>query len=496
MSEPKITVWHDCYEDQWTGFIIPAAFAHPAKYSKRLIERIYDHLIAEGLLKRGDIVGDCFGGVATGGLVGAYRGLQWYGVELEPKFVGWAQQNIALHRSKLEYMGCPPPKIIQGDSRRFHEIISEVVGVVTSPPYSNISPEKSNSSIDFQKQYETYRASGGDMSFEGFVEVQKKHSGGYGKTDGQISALKDGGVDAVLTSPPFTQGYSGGGGINKNGYTARPDLGPDWVGKRSYQGQGGDRAEGNIETLKEGSVEAVITSPPYSDISAGAGGLNSKPAKHPGQQSGRSTTAASQDTDQKYGKSEGQISRLSGGSVEAVVTSPPWESNCEGVMKASKFKDPEAFAKAQSTKGSGCSVGAKLKSMKLDEERDTYGQTEGSIGNTQKETYWQAMKDVYASVFQAIKPGGVLACVVKDYVKEKQRVCLCDDTCKLLEHVGFTITERIHAMLVKETREADMFEGETVQKKERKSFFRRLHEKKPGAVKIDWEEVLIARKPL
>ena len=53
-------------------------------------------------------------------------------------------------------------------------------------------------------------------------------------------------------------------------------------------------------------------------------------------------------------------------------------------------------------------------------------------------------------------------------------------------------------MLVSRTVHNDMFAagGECVVTKERKSFFRRLHEKKPGAVKIDWEEVIIARKPV
>jgi hypothetical protein len=84
--------------------------------------------------------------------------------------------------------------------------------------------------------------------------------------------------------------------------------------------------------------------------------------------------------------------------------------------------------------------------------------------------------------------------VVKDYVKGGKRVPLCDDTARLLEHCGFTIIERVRAMLVKEERHSDLFDGETVKTTERKSFFRRLHEKRPGAVKINWEEVLFARK--
>ncbi|HOI39035.1 MAG TPA: hypothetical protein PLF11_16880, partial [Bacillota bacterium] len=83
--------------------------------------------------------------------------------------------------------------------------------------------------------------------------------------------------------------------------------------------------------------------------------------------------------------------------------------------------------------------------------------------------------------------------VVKSYVKNKAIVPLPDDTLKLLEHIGFQPVERIHAMLVKEDRKPDLFGGELVQRKERKSFFRRLAESK-GSPRIDYEEVLIVRK--
>ena len=36
--------------------------------------------------------------------------------------------------------------------------------------------------------------------------------------------------------------------------------------------------------------------------------------------------------------------------------------------------------------------------------------------------------------------------------------------------------------------------ADVTKKTERKSFFRRLHERKPGAVRIDWEEVVFVEK--
>ena len=83
--------------------------------------------------------------------------------------------------------------------------------------------------------------------------------------------------------------------------------------------------------------------------------------------------------------------------------------------------------------------------------------------------------------------------ILKDCVKGGKRVPLCKQTLDLLIHLGFKPLERIRAMLVKETTSEGLF-GKITTKKERKSFFRRLAEKK-GSPRIDWEEVLIVRRP-
>ena len=63
----------------------------------------------------------------------------------------------------------------------------------------------------------------------------------------------------------------------------------------------------------------------------------------------------------------------------------------------------------------------------------------------------------------------------------------------MLESLGFEPVERIRAMLVKEDRQPGLFGEDVVKTTERKSFFRRLAEKK-GSPRIDWEEVLMVRK--
>ena len=466
-----VTKWTGCYDSSWKGLITPASFAHPAKFSFGLIERIFNHCLAMGYLKKGDRVGDAFGGIGTGGIVAAYRGLEWVGVELESRFVAFANDNFALHRRHWEHMGLPLPRIIQGDSRCFAE---KVAGVVTSPPYADSIDRPSGIDPDKVKK------PGGPNG--------NTHMDIYGEASGQIGSLKSGQIEAVISSPPYagTSGQ-GGGGINVNGYKPAPGRkwthpcgNPDEVGKRTYQGQGGDRSAGNIETLKEGTVQAVVSSPPYSDIAAGAGGLNTKPAKKPGQQSGRKAESASQDTDQRYGTSTGQISQLKGGSVDGVVSSPPFEG-CGANL-----------GDVGDTPGQRQEISQRSKPR-----TNAYGGANGQIGNESGETYWQAVDAVYRSCFKCIKPGGYLILVLKDYCKAGKRVRLCDDTMRLLEHIGFQPLERIHAMLVTETVENGLF-GDEKTKRQRKSFFRRLYEARlpeNDDRRIDFEEVLICSRP-
>ena len=353
-------VWQGCYDGGWKGFITDASHAHPAKFSRRLIERIYDHLLDRGWIQRGDIVGDCFGGVGTGALVAAYRGLHHISVELEPRFVALAKENIESHRGKLQQLGYPAPIIIQGDSRRFHELIQPTISaIVTSPPYAD-SVNCSKSGIDWTKAKRPERWIHGPNRHA--VQASADHVMKYGEAEGQVGALHSGDLNAIVASPPFTQGYNGGGGINKNGYGIN---GEDKVGARTYQALAGERQPENVEVLNQ-------------------------------------------------------------------------------------------------------------------------------------ETYWLACQTIYCSCLLALRPKGIIALVVKDYCRDGKRVRLCDDTARLLEHCGFTMTERIQAMLVTEREEEDLFEGMKTKRKERKSFFRRLYESKLPAGderRIDYEEVLIAQAP-
>lgn len=349
--------WHDCYSESWKGILSPEAFSHPAKFAYKLLSRLYDHGFSQGYWKKGDLIGDPFGGVACGGVVAAYKGLCWFGVELEPRFVTLAQQSIDDHRRRWEAMGDPLPQIVQGDSRRFAELV-QAAAIVTSPPYAAneksdylLSDDGKTRARDEKRGYKQ-----GHGSFRG--------SETYGNTEGQIGRLrmKEGELDGVLTSPPYAGLRQDGGRIGKEG-------------------------TGGFSSYTDGCTDK-------------------------------------------------------------------WHTQ----------RDPANIGNL------------------------------GDEANVQRETYWQAVATVYQQCYLAIRSGGHLCCVVKDYVKNRTRVSLCDQTMRLLESIGFQPVERIRCWLVKEMKEAGLF-GEMTSKKERKSFFRRLAESK-GSPRIDWEEILIVRRPL
>jgi len=359
------TIWQGCYDDSWKGEIVDEAFAHPAKMARGLVRRIFDHLD----LPRGSVVVDLFGGVGTTGIEAASRGLRFFGVELEEKFVTLARQNFALHRRTWEGFGDPQPVILQGDSRELRKVI------------------------------------------KGYIR----------------------GVDCVVGSPPFQGAHSG-------------------------------------------TVDKTSMVPP-NDGGAFAAAIEND----------------------AYGKTPGQLGNMPAGNVDAVVGSPPWEAGADGVIKKRKFKDPAAFAAKMShadvlqANRHGNTPKSRLAQMERDEQK-IYGDTEGNIGNQTGQTFWTAARDIVRECHAILKPGVLAVWVCKDFIRKGARVPFSDDWRRLCESEGFDLVEWIHASLVKTESHPDLFGGDDIVKTtERKSFFRRLAEKK-GSPAIDHEDVLILRK--
>jgi len=161
--------------------------------------------------------------------------------------------------------------------------------------------------------------------------------------------------------------------------------------------------------------------------------------------------------------------------VDTVITSPPYEEG--GGHGGDTDRDI-------------------LKSKSIYMPCDEYGDTEGNIGNQRGSTYWEAVKDVYVECLKALKPGGVMAVVVKSFVRNKVIIDLPSQTLELLTAIGFEPLERIRAwMTSKATQKSLMPDIRPDYTKKKASFFRRLYESKYPENAIDYEEVLIVRKP-
>ncbi len=194
----------------------------------------------------------------------------------------------------------------------------------------------------------------------------------------------------------------------------------------------------------------------------------------------------------EYGTSPGQLGAMPPGNLppgdalaSGVVSSPPYESSMESGDKKAHID----FSK--------CSDGRKVPKLTAGwqgQRSESYGLSEGQMGLTSGETFWSAAKQIVSQCHLLLKPGATTCWVVKSYVKAGKIVPFPDQWAALLEATGFRVTHRIRCHLISETREADLFGGETVKRKERKSFFRRLHEKKSPHTRIDFEEIVVAVK--
>ena len=396
MNEP--TIWHNCYSDNWNGVIVAEAFAHPAKFARGLIRRIYEHMRDSGYITPGDRVIDPFGGIAAGAVDAMSMGLHWYGCELEPRFVALGNANIDRWQRDLAMLGnrVGTARLIQGDSRYLASLLGGgMAATISSPPYET-------------------DALGHSRGHAGLIRGE------------------------VYGTPPATE------------YGSTP---------------------GQLGAMRSGDFTAAVSSPPYADAVNGTGegpGARHDPIHHNGD------TAQRLSSDNGYGDAPGQLGRMAREGFEAAVSSPPYEASHMDISSNSLIG-------TSVNKGSYGSA--------------SYGDSLGQLAETSGETFWAAARVIVEQTYAVLKPGGHTAWVTKRFVRDKKIVEFSEQWAQLCEAVGFVRVEWVRAMLVEDHGDQlDIFGGVTTRGKQRKSFFRRLAEKK-GSPRIDWEDVIIMRKP-
>jgi len=164
------------------------------------------------------------------------------------------------------------------------------------------------------------------------------------------------------------------------------------------------------------NCEHIIFSPPF-----GSDNANLK------ERTDKSAQAMKRDTGQ-VGVSLGKhnIGNLPYGSVDSIVTSPPY-SGILGAGHRSKLGNIKEQGSAYQT---------------FEEKAD-----KNNIGNLDTKTYLSAMFQVYSECFKVLKPNGLMILVTKNFIRKKQVVRLDLDTIALCEKAGFVLKDRWYRKL-------------------------------------------------
>lgn len=510
--------WKNCYPSNWKGLIAPEAMAHPAKYSSKLIRRIYEHMLAEEWVKPGDNILDPFGGVALGALDAMRLGLNWYGVELEAKFheLGeseypcegftvetwkryyarpkmvqlWrgyrdmcpscesAWNDIATrkipHKEPHTFRGNIPlwnykfrtmpnfgaAHLFCGDSRHLLEVIGGVQASVSSPPYGDEMSQNNGGNRDRVVP---------SIGKGGAIPPRM-----YGSSEGQLGAMKADGFVAALASPPYAESIQTsekGSGID---YSKSKTGGKGRTAGRESIATGYGRGNGQLGGMKAEQFNAAISSPPFLQSEGGTPKLGGAIdaalyARH----------AAGNKSSHAYGESDGQLSSMKEGGFDAAISSPPFGTGDSADAQSLERRRDKSAQWLQ--KNTGWKTG--------------YGDSAGQLAQTSGDDFWLAARTIVEQVYLALAPRGHAVWVVKDYVKAKKIVPFSDQWRQLCEAVGFVTIHEHHAMLVHHKGTQHTLDGGTVEHKtESKSFFRRLAEKN-GSPRIDYETVFCMEKP-
>jgi len=523
--------WHGLYKESWGKTIVPQAYSHPAKFRPALIRQIYAHLLAQGYIKAGDTIVDSFAGVALGALHAMQNGLIWVGVELEARFVDLGQQNIDLWNRKYSTMpGWGQAAILQGDSRHLCEVLGRG-GVAGASVSSSPFPDGGVGDNRF----------GGGLRDKSIIARRKVGGGGltaYGTTQGQLASLPEGDAPqvpvlrvpqagAVVSSPPYASGcqHTGGddphpehvqgdtyygvgiaGAISSPPYTASlasddPDKrgglfrDPRRRGDRNMTGEYG-ASEGQIGAMREGEPpSAVVSSPPYiGSVNQSTQANDARARVDRKAQAGVDVSKAVNvggpnsvlNQPQVYGVTPGQLGAMAEGQpVQASVSSPPWEGTGvggkENVVSLNRqcvsHNRPDYVGKGQEA------------------HNLTYGETGGQLGTESGTTFWEASAEIMRQVYQVLAPGAVAVWVCKSFIRAGQVVPFPEQWAALGEACGFETIKWIRCWLVEDRGAQYTLNGDlSLLQAAYKSFFRRLSEKR-GSPEINFEVVLIQRKP-
>jgi len=473
--------WHGCYDSDiyFKQFVTPESYAHPAKASFLLIDRILKHLEKLELLKEGMTVADIMAGSGRIPLLASLKGYNTISVELEPHFIKMIEDNKK--RAEKVTGRKLPMQIVQGDSRKLSSLLSNADIGVISHPYG---------------LGEGIGHSGQPTQVVKDLKLQTR----YGSSEGNIGNLPY----VAVVSPPFEQSDNRGDSFNNRAY---PELQRK---KWDEWEQGYSDNSKNIGNLPYKEMVG-ITSPPYQDVND-----HERPLDNTRNKNNRHNISL------PYSQNPENIGNLKDTGSIVGITSPPyseaedrmkykWQEGRVSAMmpyaydKEHQIKSKDNIANLKDTSFVGItsppydnrlSDGGKDKekweqwhklAIKKRETVTKYTDNIENIGNQNNQSYLSEMLKVYK---EASKVCPIICTITKNPTRNKQLRRLDLDTKNLLELAGYKIVDYHRAMLFSEHKQQTLT-GETKSEyKGRLSFFKRLSLQK-GNVASMWEDVLI-----
>jgi hypothetical protein len=317
--------------------------------------------------------------------------------------------------------------------------------IITSPPYG----EAIGRDAEYYEKIDT-------ANKKRAIEMYGKQLPSYADNNpDNIGNLRYGNIDTIITSPPFKEQMQDTRWVERN-------IPRKHRGKHNPQ----EQTTGNVGNLKYGSIEAIITSPPYGIPSTSQEsskneierrikrGIKGAVIKNGEYHTGNGLR------EQKYSDNPENLGNLPYGSIDSIITSPPYEE-------------------ARQSKPCGIMGEGRNRQDLINYSYGSWqhGKTEGNIGNLKAQSYLEAMAAVYSQAYSVLKPGGLMVLVVKNFLRRGKEIPLDVHTIQLCKSVGFSFIERYSRILTQQ------------------SFWRIVYARKyPNNPVIDKEHILIFKK--
>lgn len=139
-----------------------------------------------------------------------------------------------------------------------------------------------------------------------------------------------------------------------------------------------------------------------------------------------------------------------GYTADVIITSPPYGNEMAATLRRKgmlshqirqRLARLERYDRAWESLLRGSGVGQRAAFLMH------YGTHPAQIGHLRGDRYWAAMAQIYHQAWTALPAGGLLILILKDHIRQRQRVRVADQTVALCQDLGYRLRER-HARLV------------------------------------------------